>query len=221
MPFKANIIACRQVPSADPSIYVVAYDLLPFCKTRRPLPFGGVVECGMLKHQNYFELPCDWLSDDAVPQFVRLRKVKYEPLGSDKFLINRADPPLLSRCVNLADAVHGPGKRGRGCAAGGDEVDWDRVLPTNRHTPSSSGKPKKPSPIADEAADCMPGIIEDVVTACIPEELQDLVGDSDDEADSASSCHSDDDEAERPSEPPTDPNQPQLGPLSFENILKS
>ena len=131
VPFRCNLIRCREVNRDGHSVRL-AYERVPYCHTRRPLPFGGQVDVGMVDSLTFWDLACECIEgQEPLPNKVVFAQVRYTPFRGDGFIVADDCAHVLSQEVALEVAE--AADKGPHPAGPPDSVDWDDgVLPTKK-----------------------------------------------------------------------------------------
>ena len=150
---------------------------LPFVQTRRPLPFGGDVTMGLLRHVSHWDLAALVMESVDVDEHgaisnvdvhiskwsVRLlRGDRYKLLGEDAAVARRVVvKPVEGEEAEDGKKHKGPPRDCDGADGAGDDVEWDPgVLPKKKGQQSKHGKKapaKEVGAIMDEVAEAVLG----------------------------------------------------------------
>ena len=149
VPFRAFFLECEQVAARDDGRVELRLSRLPYCRTRRRLPFGGQVDVGLFSQFSHWGFAAHLLQGDwatSPNMCVAIRRHDWDPLGGDGYLVlGPADAPAAIEVLFplAAPGDDPPDVEGGGEASGSHSgIDWDDVRPRwkkPRHTTSSRG----------------------------------------------------------------------------------
>ena len=173
VPFVSHFIECEETArSVVGGSVFLALKRQPYLATTTSLPFGGLVDMGMMQHHTHWDCAALLLEGEMLPRRITLMKMKHTLLGGDQFKVLGVDPTVDPAVLSFDEDEARPHR------AAHEGVDWDSGLLPAAHRHASAGNPR-PQPSASDEHQLLlhdwRAPISEFLDACVPPAMMDLL----------------------------------------------